>query len=467
MKYAIFPPEEILQATINLPLSKSESARRLVIDAIGGYTTDAADVADCDDTRALMQALSIRTGRADIGAAGTAMRFATAFFAATEGTDIILDGIERIRHRPIAPLVEALRDLGADIEYTDADGDPSKGTEGYAPLHIRGRQLQGGKVNIDATVSSQFISALALVAPLMRQPLRIVLEGDVTSAPYLRMTLEMLRLRGIDAALEGNDVCIQGSAADINAASTPVGRDWSAASYWYAIATLSSGWITLPGLQLDYRLQGDSIAAEIFERLGVISEQDPEDEDTGEHIDGVGLSASPEVYSRLDLDMSATPDLVPTLAVAATMLGVPFQFHGVHTLRDKETDRLEALRAEALKIGAIYEIDGDDTIGWEGRRVPIRTLPLIDTYGDHRMAMAFAPAALYLPGLVIDAPEVVSKSYPGFWDDLRTAGFTLKEVDEAAIAGVADSENPIGENPIGEQMSEKQDPGLDSNVFPT
>ena len=465
MKYAIFPPEEILQATVTLPLSKSESARRIVIDAVGGYTTAAEDVADCDDTRALMQAISARTGRVDIGAAGTAMRFAAAFFAATEGADIILDGIERMRHRPIAPLVEALRRLGADIEYTDADGEKAKGTEGYAPLHIRGRRLEGGTVNIDATVSSQFISALALVAPLMRNGLRIVLEGDVTSAPYLRMTLEMLRLRGIDAALEGNDVCIHGTAADIKAAETPVGRDWSAASYWYAIAALSSGWVTLPGLQLGYRLQGDSVAAEIFERLGVISEQNPEDEDTGKRIDGVGLSASPEVYSRLDLDMSATPDLVPALAVAATMLGVPFQFHGVHTLRDKETDRLEALSTEALKIGAVYEIDGDDSIGWEGRRVPIRTLPIIDTYGDHRMAMAFAPAALYLPGLVIYSPEVVSKSYPGFWDDLRNAGFTLKEVDEAALNDA--TAPPEGQNPLGEQMSEKQDPGLDSNVFPT
>lgn len=465
MKYAIFPPEEILQTTVTLPLSKSESARRLVIDAVGGYTTAARDVADCDDTRALMQAMSARAGRVDIGAAGTALRFATAFFAATEGADIILDGIERMHHRPIAPLVEALRSLGADIEYTDADGDKAKGTEGYAPLRIRGRRLEGGTVNIDATVSSQFISALALAAPLMRNGLRIVLEGDVTSAPYLRMTLEMLRLRGIDATLEGNDVCIHGTAADITAATTPVGRDWSAASYWYAIAALSSGWITLPGLQLGYRLQGDSIAAEIFERLGVISEQNPEDEDTGERIDGVGLSASPEVYSRLDLDMSATPDLVPALAVAATMLGIPFQFHGVHTLRDKETDRIDALCTEALKIGAIYEVDGDDSLGWEGRRVPIRTLPVIDTYGDHRMAMAFAPAALYLPGLVIDAPEVVTKSYPGFWDDLRNAGFTLKEVDEAALnAATAPSE---GQNPLGEQMSEKQDPGLDSNVFPT
>ncbi len=463
MKYAIFPPEEILQADVTLPLSKSESARRLIIDAVGGYTTAAEDVADCDDTRALMQALTMRTGRVDIGAAGTAMRFATAVFAATEGADVILDGVERMRHRPVAPLVEALRSLGADIEYSDAEGDPSKGTEGYAPLHIRGRRLEGGTVSIDATVSSQFISALALAAPLMRNSLRIVLEGDVTSAPYLRMTLEMLRRRGIDAALEGNDVCIQGNAADIKAAETPVGRDWSAASYWYAIAALSSGWVTLPGLQLGYRLQGDSVASEIFERLGVISEQNPEDEDTGKRIDGVGLSASPEVYSRLDLDMSATPDLVPAVAVAATMLGVPFQFHGVHTLRDKETDRLEALRAEALKIGAIYEIDGDDTIGWEGRRVPIRTLPVIDTYGDHRMAMAFAPAALYLPGLVIDSPEVVSKSYPEFWADIQKAGFTIKEVDEAAIqSATADIANPAAE-----QTSERQDPGLDSNVFPT
>lgn len=458
MKYAIFPPEEILQATVTLPLSKSESARRLVIDAIGGHATAAADVADCDDTRALAQALGMRTGRADIGAAGTAMRFATAFYAATEGTDIVLDGSERMRRRPIAPLVEALRSLGADIEYA--------GEDGYAPLHIRGRRLAGGRVEIDATVSSQFISALALAAPLMAAPLRIVLEGDVTSAPYLRMTLEMLRQRGIDAALEGNDVCVSGSAADIAAATGPVGRDWSAASYWYAVAALSSGWVTLPGLRLGYTLQGDSAAAGIFERLGVISEQDPEDEDTGQKTEGVGLSASPEVYSRLDLDMSATPDLVPAIAVAATMLGIPFQFHGVHTLRDKETDRLDALRAEALKIGAVYEVDGDDTIGWEGRRIPIRQLPVIETYGDHRMAMAFAPAALYLPGLVVDSPEVVSKSYPGFWDDLRAAGFTIADAEAAAAAEPSDILS--GEaGPSEAPQSETQDPGLASNIFPT
>lgn len=461
MKYAIFPPEEIMQATVRLPLSKSESARRLIIDAVGGIKTPQDSIADCDDTHALRRALEVREGYVNIGAAGTAMRFATAFFAATEGADVILDGIERMRQRPIAPLVDALRALGADIEYCDEKG--GAGRDGYAPLHIRGKQLRGGDIHIDATVSSQFISALAMAAPLMSEPLRIVLEGDVASAPYLRMTLEMLKSRGIQAEISGNEILVSGKPSDITPTDTPVGRDWSAASYWYSFAALSSGWITLPDLVLGDKMQGDSAVAAMFERLGVISEADPEDEDSGESIRGVGLSASPEVFNRLDLDMSATPDLVPTVAVAATMLGVPFRFHGVHTLRDKETDRIAALCTEALKIGAIYECDDNNTLAWENRRVPIRQLPVIDTYGDHRMAMAFAPAALYIPGLVINDPEVVSKSYPGFWDDMRAAGFTLAVPDEkAAEEGAAD----IPED-LPNENSERQDPGLASNVFPT
>ena len=410
MDYIITPPDEMLECTVELPLSKSLSARQLIIDAVSGLTSD-AELAQCDDTDILRAALGRNSGTVDVGAAGTAMRFLTAYYAATPGTDVVLDGCERMRKRPIALLVDALRLLGADIEYA--------GEEGFAPLHIRGRRLAGGTVEIDASVSSQFVSALMMVGPTMEAPLHIVLRNNIASAPYIKMTAGMMERRGADVEIAGQTVIV--SPGKYTCAGGAIERDWSAASYWYAIAAISAGWVTLPGLE-EHSMQGDAAMRAFGERIGVLTAFDDEDAP-----DAAVLSASPEQHSRLTIDMTATPDLVPALAVASFTLGIPFHFTGVATLRDKECDRIAALTAEALKLGGIFESENVDTLSWDGRRCPVGERPMIDTYGDHRMAMAFAPVSIFVPGIVIRDAEVVSKSYPRFWEQLAEAGFTVAE----------------------------------------
>lgn len=415
MDLRIFPPDELLQTEVGLPLSKSISARALILDAMAGG--DAAfEVADCDDTAAMRGALADTAPEyVNIGAAGTAMRFLTAYFATCRGRVVKLDGSERMRHRPIGALVDALRHCGASIDYL--------GEEGYPPLLIRGSQLTGGEVEIDATVSSQFISALLMAAPAMTRGLRLTLVGAPASEPYLKMTLGMMRLWGAGAEREGSVITVA-SGGYHSPSGFEVEADWSAASYWYEIEALTSGWVTLRGLDASgASLQGDSRCMEIFTGLGV--ETQPEGEEGG-----TDLVASPDVTPRFIADMSATPDLVQTVAVSCAMLGVPFRLTGVASLRIKETDRIEALRRELLKVGVVMETEGDDCIFWESARRPVTELPVFDTYDDHRMALAFAPVAIYLPGVVIRHAEVVSKSYPGYWDDLRAAGFTIEELTE-------------------------------------
>lgn len=409
MDYRIFPPEEILECSVTLPLSKSISARALIMRRLAGCT-DAYTVADCDDTRSLADALTRSSGEVNIGPAGTAMRFLTAYYAATEGCDITLDGNERMRRRPIRALVDALRELGADIEWA--------GEEGFAPLHIRGRRLKGGELTMDSSVSSQFVSAILMVAPTMQEPLTLTLDGETVSMPYIKMTVEMMRRAGIDAEINRDVITV--APGKYRPYDEPVERDWSAAAFWYEIAAITAGWVTLPGL-CDKSLQGDAVTAALYPRLGVLTEFE----------DGAAeLSATPDLYSRLDLDMTDTPDLVQAMAVTACAIGVPFRFTGVATLRHKETDRLEALRRELLKIGCVAEIESDNIISWEGQRVPLTEMPVIDTYGDHRMAMAFAPLSVFVPGIIVRDAEVVGKSYPGFWDDMRQAGFTLTDAAE-------------------------------------
>lgn len=400
----------MLEASVDLPLSKSISARALIINKIGGFEAP-AEVAQCDDTEVLKQALEKTTGCAEVEGAGTAMRFLTAYYAATPGVDIVLDGNERMRQRPIAALVEALRTLGADITYMDKSG--------FAPIKIVGKQLSGGEVKIDSTISSQFISALMMIAPTMKEPLHIMMDGEPVSLPYLKMTGSMMENAGAEVEFLYNGIKI--SNQPYTAALNTVERDWSAASYWYAITTLSAGWVTLNGMSLP-SLQGDSAMVGIGEKFGVITSDSEEVEDALE------LSVSPEQFSRIDHDMSATPDLVPTVAVAAAALGIPFRFTGVKTLRDKECDRLEALRLEALKFGWVFNIEGDDILGWEGQRIPIEEMPTVSTYNDHRIALAFAPVSIFLPGLVIKEAEVIAKSYPDFWTQLEQCGFIIETV---------------------------------------
>lgn len=406
MDYKIFPPEEILETSVTLPLSKSISARALVMAALG--SSEPQELAVCDDTEAMKLALADKdSGTIDIGAAGTAMRFLTAYFAAVPGRTVTLDGCERMRQRPIGPLVDALRELGADINYA--------GAEGFPPLTITGRRLAGGEISMDSTVSSQFVSAVMMVAPMMERPLQLRLEGETVSGPYIKMTAAMMRSRGIEVELGRGSVTV--SPGRYGRCDIPVEGDWSAASFWYELAAVTAGWVTLTGLDSD-SIQGDSVLKDIYPRLGVLTE-------FGD--DGAELSATPDIYSRLDLDLSDTPDLVQPLAVTACAIGMPFTFTGVSALRIKETDRIDALCHELLKIGCVVETEGSNTLTWEGRRIPVGELPVFDTYGDHRMAMAFAPLSVFIPGIVIRDAEVVGKSYPEFWDHLRAAGFTITE----------------------------------------
>jgi len=408
MNYRIYPPEELIETEITLPLSKSISNRALILDAL---TPDAVhpEVAKCDDTDVMLSALADPAAESiDIGAAGTAMRFLTALMAASEGRTVTIDGSDRMRQRPIGPLVDALRKLGADIDYA--------GQEGFPPLTIRGRRLTGGSISIDSSVSSQYISALLMIAPVMEHGLELTLEETVTSRPYIEMTIGMMRARG--AVVEASPSCIKVAPGTYVAVDESVEADWSAASYWFEIAALSSGFITLRGLR-GKSLQGDAAVAKLMEVTGLSHEWQPDG--------SLELLPTPDPGARLVADMSGTPDIVQTLAVTCCLLAIPFRFGGLHTLRIKETDRLAALSDELIKMGFPIETDGDDEIMWDGRRYPVYEAPAIDTYADHRMAMAFAPAALYFPGLQINDVEVVSKSYPGFWDDLRQAGFTLEE----------------------------------------
>lgn len=412
MNLRIFPPEEILETTVTrLPQSKSINARALMLAAMtpGAHIPALDPAGRCRDIDVLARALEVREGRADAGESGTALRFLTAFYAATPGCDVELTAAPGLCRRPLSPLVDALRGLGADITYT--------GEEGRAPLHIRGRRLEGGAVALDATASSQFASALAMIGPGLPGGLRISLGGQIPSMPYLQMTLRMMQARGIDAHTAGYDVIIpEGRYAAVDPETEP---DWTAASYWYAIAAASAGWVTLPGLRAD-SLQGDSVLARIGERFGVLTE----------FADGnAELSATPDLYSRMDMDMSDYPDLVPALAVVSCLVGLPFVMTGVANLRVKESDRIEALRSNLLRLGVVLGT-GPDAIGWEGERVPVTEMPEIDPAGDHRIAMAFAAVAVYIPGIVIRDAEVVDKSYPGFFEDLADAGFTVVDAAE-------------------------------------
>ncbi len=407
MNYRIYPPDEMIDAHIALPLSKSISNRALVINAMTRGALPLENVARCDDTDVMVRALSSSDDEINIGAAGTAMRFLTAYYASLPGRTVTIDGSERMRHRPIKALVDALRECGAVIDYI--------GEEGFPPLRITGRKLDGGDVSLPASISSQYISALLMIAPLMEHGLRLTLVGDIISRPYIAMTLSMMREWGVESDFPGNVIDVR--PGEYKPVKFSVEADWSAASYWYEIAALSSESISLSGLYRD-SCQGDSHLSEIFRNFGIV---------TGFNDEGVLLEPSPDMNPRLVIDMREQPDLAQTVAVTCCLLGIPFHITGLSTLRIKETDRLEALRRELEKLSFVVAIEKDSELIWDGGRCPVLEEPAIDTYEDHRMAMAFAPVALYAPGLKINNVEVVTKSYPGFWDDLRQVGFNLVE----------------------------------------
>ncbi len=410
MDLRIFPPEEILETTVQLPPSKSIAMRVIAMDFLAGKTPN-PEICLCSDVVTLAKALIAPSGSSiDLGNCGAAMRFMCAIAAATPGLDLELTGQQRLCERPVGILVNTLRQLGADITYT--------GREGFPPMHIKGHKLHGGEISVDAGESSQYISALMMVTPRLESPLKINLRGNVTSQPYIRMTAEMMNRRGIRVEFERDTIVIDNTPYGSYDSSADLEPDWSAAAFWYEIAALTAGWITLPGLRED-SIQGDSECRSLFEKLGVLTEFTDE---------GAELSATPDLFSRLEADMSDNPDLVPALAVTACMASIPFRFSGVGALHHKECDRIEALTTELRKLGFLLETEVYGTVlQWDGSRRPVYEIPVFDTHGDHRMAMAIAGASIFMPGIVIKDVDVVAKSYPDFWKDLQNAGFKFAE----------------------------------------
>jgi 3-phosphoshikimate 1-carboxyvinyltransferase len=362
-----------------------------------------SNLSDCDDTMVLKAALESDGTTFDIGLSGTAMRFLAAFLAQKPGV-WTLTGNERMKNRPIGALVDALNSLGANIEYVEHPGFP--------PLHISGRKLSGGMATLTGSISSQFVSALMMIAPAMEKGLILNLEGDITSKPYINLTMEMMRQFNANVEWEGERRI---RIMPVKYAPTPitVEADWSAASYWYSAVSLTiNRKLELTGLSAN-SFQGDSIVAKMYERLGVQTTFTPS---------GAIIKQEGRPCERMEYDFADTPDLAQTLAVGCCLLDVPFKFTGLRTLRIKETDRIAALIAELAKLGYILKASDDETLVWNGARCPADANPIIQTYDDHRMAMAFTPAALKRGTIEIAYPLVVSKSYPSFWQDIVKAG---------------------------------------------
>lgn len=410
MNYTITAPRQII-GEINLPASKSISNRALIVNALSGNRCEMKNVARCDDTDAMVAALANDGERIDIGAAGTAMRFLTAYFSIQRGRTVTLDGTARMRQRPIKPLVDALNACGADIGYATS--------EGFPPITIHGRDYRCPHITIDASMSSQFISALLMISPAIGCS-QVTLRGNVISRPYIDMTLGVMRHFGIQSQFSGNTITLTGNGGYTPPASYLVENDWSAASYWFALQSLLPGSrISLRGLFHD-SLQGDARVSEFFIPLGVGTCS------CGTYADLRNIPAD-DAQTTLHIDLSGNPDLAQTIVVTACLLGRHFYITGLQTLKIKETDRIEALRSQLRKLGYVITVADDCSLSWNGETAQADAHPVIETFDDHRMAMAFAPASTRFPGLTIADVEVVSKSYPDFWQHLADCGFILRK----------------------------------------
>lgn len=394
---------------ITISGSKSETNRLLILQAL--YPTlQIENESDADDSKVMKAALFPRTetSEIDIHHAGTAMRFLTSYFASKPGSDVVLTGSARMKDRPIQILVDALRQLDAAITYLDK--------EGFPPLHISGKKISKKIVKIKADVSSQYISSLMLIAPSLPNGLEIRLEGEVTSEPYILMTLQILNTLGIEAKFEANSIKIS-PALQLTKNTFTIESDWSSASYFYSIIALApiGSRISLRHFNKD-SLQGDAILAEIYKDFGVRT--------TFQNTEIILEKTVNCQLSTINYQLNNTPDIAQTLIVTCLGLGITCTLTGLHTLKIKETDRLQALKNELEKFGAKVAIT-DDSIELKNKVVFTDSVIEIETYQDHRMAMAFAPLA-FRQKLRIKNAEVVSKSYPCFWEDLKTIGFRLR-----------------------------------------
>lgn len=406
-------PSNIPDTPISLPASKSICNRVLTIVALSDGVGDVYNVSDCDDTNAIINAITMhQKGEKyiNIGAAGTAMRFMTAMLALRTKATVTIDGSARMRKRPIKELVDVLCQLGAKIEYAgESDSCP--------PLLIHQAPMRGGTVSINGSISSQYISALMMIAPGLSDGLTINITGGLVSRPYVEMTAAIMRDFGAQVLCTDNQITIK--QGDYQSRTYSIENDWSAASYWYEIRSL------IPDVNLRLAslhknsTQGDSKVAEIFKLFGVETEYTS---------DGVLLTYNPKsVAERIDIDLQNQPDLAQTIVVTACLKGIPFRISGLSTLRIKETDRISALISQLAKLGYTVRETEDATLESDSVRRSCDKAPAIETFDDHRMAMAFAPASIIVPGITIEDAEVVSKSYPKYWEHLKLIGFNLSE----------------------------------------
>jgi 3-phosphoshikimate 1-carboxyvinyltransferase len=398
-----------IKASIPLPASKSISNRILILNALSKNPYLVVNLSGSDDTKVLAEALRLSGRDFNVGAAGTSMRFLTAYLSQLEG-EWSITGTERMKNRPIGLLVEALRRLGAEIDYLEK--------EGFPPLRIRGKKLKGGSLSLDGGVSSQYISALMMIAPCLERGLDLHLEGNIISKPYIQMTVRLMELFGIQTVWEGQILQIRPQ----NYTPVPfqVESDWSAASYWYEIIALAkeNSSIELQGLE-QQSVQGDAAGAKLFDRIGV--------QTVFTEKKTAGIRRKEINEKVLEYDFVNEPDLAQTLVVTCCLLDISFRFTGLQSLRIKETDRISALQNELRKLGYVIKSEAGNILEWTGEKCEPEHLPVISTYEDHRMAMAFAPVCLKTKEIRIKEPGVVSKSYPAYWKDLRRAGFIVTE----------------------------------------
>lgn len=421
------------KSSVKITGSKSESNRLLILQDLF-QNIKITNVSNSDDSQLMQKALKIASSistlnpistEVDIHHAGTAMRFLTAYFAIKEGAEVVLTGSKRMKERPIKILVDALKKLGADIQYVQ--------NEGFPPLKIKGKKLTKNKVTLKANVSSQYISALLLIASKLEQGLELTLDGKITSVPYINMTLSLLAQVGIETHFENNIITVQPNTQDPKPKTLSVESDWSSASYWYSIVALAplNTQVSLSTYKKE-SLQGDAVLADIYKHFGVKTTFE------NESII-IQKSTTSNLQSPIQFDLANAPDIAQTIAVTAFGLGLQCDLKGLHTLKIKETDRLVALKNELSKFGAEINITDESlhlkphTIFSKTNKNPTHLERLgvaieeasIETYNDHRMAMAFAPLALKTSFIIEDA-EVVSKSYPTFWKDLKSVGLNCK-----------------------------------------
>ena len=401
MQLSLAHSSKEINAKLTITGSKSETNRLLLLQALYPELT-IENKSDSDDSVAMQHALVSNDPLKDIHHAGTAMRFLTAYFATKANSTIVLTGSQRMQERPIKLLVEALQSLGADISYSKEVGFP--------PLKIVGKQLEGGSVRLPANVSSQYISALLLIAPRLKNGVNMHLEGEITSLTYIKMTLALLERVGIPSVFEEKTIAIP-TQEKIKMPNQTVESDWSSASYWFSSIALSdNGNIQLSNYR-EKSLQGDAVLCKIYDKLGVES-----------RFQGTQLILTKRknfiLPKSIVLDLVEAPDIAQTIAVSCYGLGVACNLTGLHTLKIKETDRLLALEKELSKLGATISVD-EKSLQLSSHQ-NFQNNQSIDTYNDHRMAMAFAPLAIKLPLKINDA-GVVSKSYPSFWEDMKTS----------------------------------------------